>query len=94
MMMEKITTKQLILFLLANNITPKIKQRFLVHSASCLLQSISDPLSLAMGNAVDVVFSDFTKAFDRVPHNRLLFKLEHVDIRGTILFCIRAFLKR
>ena len=36
--------------------------------------------------------SDFSKAFDRVPHERLLKKLDHYGIRGKILDWIRAFL--
>ena len=39
-----------------------------------------------------VVFLDFCKAFDSVPHRRLLLKLEHIGIRGTLLHWIEAFL--
>ena len=33
---------------------------------------------------VDVIFIDFQKAFDKVPHHRLLNKLYHYGIRGKI----------
>ena len=33
----------------------------------------------------DVVVLDFSEAFDVVPHQRLLHKLDHYGIRGTIL---------
>ena len=31
----------------------------------------------------DVITMDFTQAFDKVPHRRLLFKLDHYGIRGS-----------
>jgi hypothetical protein len=40
---------------------------------------------LEAGNQVDVIVMDFAKAFDRVPHNRLLHKLDYYDIRGYTL---------
>jgi hypothetical protein len=41
---------------------------------------------------IDMIILDFSKAFDTVPHNRLLAKLEHYGIRGPILAWIREFL--
>ena len=40
----------------------------------------------------DVVFWDFTKAFDSVPHERLLLKLHAYGIRDPLLSWIRSFL--
>ena len=40
----------------------------------------------------DVVVLDFSKAFDVVPHQRLLHKLNHYGIRGTTLNWIQNFL--
>ena len=31
----------------------------------------------------DVISMDFAQAFDKVPHRRLLFKLDHYGIRGS-----------
>ena len=42
--------------------------------------------------AVDVVYLDFQKAFDRVPHQRLLRKLEAYGIGGDLLRWVSAFL--
>ena len=42
---------------------------------------------------VDVLVLDFSKAFDTVPHDRLLGKLEHYGISGPILNWINVFLK-
>ena len=40
----------------------------------------------------DVVFLDFTKAFDSVPHERLLLKLKGYGIEGNLLKWFRNFL--
>ena len=42
----------------------------------------------------DVVVLDFSKAFDVVPHQRLLHKLDHYGIRGTTLNWIQNFLTK
>ena len=41
---------------------------------------------------VDVIYLDFSKAFDRVSHEKLLFKLECLDIRGSLLAWFRSYL--
>ena len=32
---------------------------------------------------IGVIIMDFAKAFDKVPHRRLLYKLDHYEIRGS-----------
>ena len=44
-------------------------------------------------NSVDVVYLDFQKAFDSVPHKRLLSKLKGCGIQGKLLKWIENFLK-
>lgn len=41
---------------------------------------------------IDVIFIDFSKAFDRVSHHKLLFKLRDVGISENVLSWIRAYL--
>ena len=41
---------------------------------------------------VDVIYLDYSKAFDTVPHKRLVKKLESVGIRGSLLKWIEHFL--
>ena len=44
------------------------------------------------GMPVDVLYFDFRKAFDTVPHYRLLVKLENMGITGETLEIIEDFL--
>ena len=47
---------------------------------------------LEQGDAVDVIYTDFSKAFDSVPHQRLLTKLKQIGIVGNTLEWIKGFL--
>ena len=47
---------------------------------------------LDYGGQVDVIYTDFAKAFDTVPHRRLLFKLETYNINTELLTWITDFL--
>ena len=63
---------------------------------SCETQLLTLVDELAKGldkrKQLDLAVLDFSKAFDRVPHERLLRKLDHYGIRGKTLSCIRSFL--
>ena len=63
---------------------------------SCETQLITTIHDLAThlnsGEQVDILCLDFSKAFDKVPHNRLLHKLDYYGIRGTYLEWIKRFL--
>ena len=48
--------------------------------------------ALDQGKQVDAIVLDFSKAFDMVPHNRLLSKLQHYGISGNLLSWLQAFL--
>ena len=47
---------------------------------------------LDQGGAIDAVYLDFAKAFDTVPHQRLLRKLEGYGVTGKLLDWFRDFL--
>ena len=44
------------------------------------------------GDQTDIILLDFSKAFDKVPHRRLLHKMSHYGVRGTTLRWIEDFL--
>jgi len=44
------------------------------------------------GTSVDVIYLDFQKAFNKVPHCRLLSKLEAYGVTGMVLHWITSFL--
>ena len=73
-----------------------IHQHGFVEGKSCLsnlLETFDDIIELLeRGAPVDLLYFDFSKAFDTVPHYRLLSKLENFGIRGRILDVIRKFL--
>ena len=48
---------------------------------------------LDKGEAIDVLYLDFQKAFDKVPHVRLLAKLKEVGVRGKVLNWIAEWLR-
>ena len=60
-----------------------------------LLQSVnlwSKALNTSRNNQVDVIYLDFQKAFDTVPHRRLLVKMKFAGIRGNLLEWFEQFL--
>ena len=48
--------------------------------------------SIEKGKLIDAVLLDFSKAFDRVPHQRLILKLKHYGITGNICNWVSNFL--
>ena len=44
-------------------------------------------------NNIDIIYLNFQKAFDTVPHQRLLKKLKGYGIQGKVLCWIESFLK-
>ena len=48
--------------------------------------------ALEDGHSVDVLYFDFAKAFDSVPHNHLIAKLQGLGVSGRLLTWLKIFL--
>ena len=64
------------------------------HSCESQLLLTVDDLARGLRDKeqIDAILLDFSKAFDKVPHERLLLKLHYVGVRGQLLSWIRDFL--
>ena len=67
-----------------------------IKGKSCvtqLLEFMEDVTkAIDQGDEVDIIYLDFSKAFDKVPNRRLLMKLKSYGIRGKVLCWIKDFL--
>ena len=93
--LERIIKKHVTKHLLDNNLITDEQHGF-VPRKSCLtnlLESLEDWTHvLDDKESLDIIYCDFKKAFDSVPHQRLLKKISAYGIRGQILNWIRDFL--
>lgn len=93
--MEAIISEAMSEFLLHENVIPHQQHGFIKGRSAItnLLHCVNDwSSSLNDRHPVDVVYLDFSKAFDRVPKRRLLAKLDHFGIRGKLNLWIQNFL--
>ena len=78
-----------------NNLISEHQHGF-VPARSCttqLLEALDTWTSiLDEGGGVDVVYMDYQKAFDSVPHRRLIMKLESMGVKGKVLHWVKDFL--
>ena len=83
---------------LSKNIIIIDQQHGFRQSFSCeaqLITTIHDwAKSINVGSQIDAILLDFSKAFDSVPHQRLLLKLDYYRIRENMLLWIKAFLSK
>ena len=92
--MERMIVQRILVYLRSNNIISRQQHGFLARrsTTSNLLDSLND-WTLAINNkhSVTVAYVDYSKAFDVVCHNKLLYKLEHYGISGDLLSWISGF---
>ena len=95
-LMEHIISQHLLNHLEANNILFEKQHGFRKKRSTDtpLLAFTQDILAnLSGGRQTDVIIIDFAKAFDKVPHHRLIQQLEIYGIIGPVNTWIKIFLK-
>ena len=93
--LEKIIVEALENHLRSNNLQDKNQHGFTKKKSPItnLLEALNIwSEAISHGLPVDVIYLDFEKAFDKVPHQRLLLQLEKYGIRGQVLSWIRDYL--
>ena len=93
--MESIINENMLIYLLDNDLISEHQHSFLSKRSTCtqLLDSFQDwVVSLSNRKAVDVVYIDFSKAFDSVVYSKLLIKLSSYGIKYELLAWLNSFL--
>lgn len=93
--MEHIIASNLVRHFTQNNILYDLQHGFRERrSCETQLVMLVDELArnIQNGKQTDLILLDFSKAFDKVSHNKLLFKLHQFGVRGRNLAWIRGFL--
>ena len=93
--MEAMIKDELLSYLEVNKIITDAQHGFM-HGRSCLtnlLESLESwTKALDEGYGLDIIYLDYRKAFDSVPHLRLMQKLKSYGITGDLLGWIESFL--
>ena len=96
-LMERVIKTELVQFLETNELLSQNQHGFR-RSKSCLtnlleyMEKVTDMVD--QGHSVDIIFLDYAKAFDKVPHKRLEYKLEKIGITGHLKLWIKEWLNR
>ena len=95
-LLEKILRSKMLAHLMDNNMLSKHQHGF-CNKRSCmtnLIETLDDITDMNdLGIPVDQIFLDFSKAFDKVSHRHLLYKLYHMGIEDKVLLWISNFLQ-
>ena len=93
--LESIIRSAVMSHLLSNSLIRSTQHGFMAKK-SCLtnLLHCMEEITKILddGDAADVLYLDFAKAFDKVPHQRLICKMKSLNIDGEILAWIQAWL--
>ena len=94
-MLESFVKAAILKHMLGNNLLSSKQYGFINgrSTSTQLLKYLDECIeSIVNGQVVDTIYLDFAKAFDTVPHCRLLGKLASYGIKGKILNWIKSFL--
>ena len=93
--MERIVRDRMLKHMINNGILSE-RQHGFVPGRSCVTQLLEVldlwTEALESGVSIDAVYLDFAKAFDMVPHERMLAKLRGYGVDGAVLEWTRSFL--
>ena len=93
--MESIIRDNLTQYFTVNNLFSDYQYGFIKgRSATLQLLKILDDWTSALdsGKQVEIIYTDFAKAFDKVPHQRLLIKLKNYGLDNNLISWIENFL--
>ena len=94
--MESVVKETILGHMISNNLLSK-KQYGFISGRSTVTQLLSYldkcAATMAQGGVTDAIYLDFAKAFDTVPHSRLIGKLQAYGITGDLLKWVEAFLR-
>lgn len=93
--LERIVCDHIVQFASTHKLIPKEQHRFPSGRSTMtnLLNCLNDwTRAWYMGVPVYVLYSDFSRALDKVPHRRLLHNHYHLGFRGKLIAWIEAFL--
>jgi Reverse transcriptase (RNA-dependent DNA polymerase)/Endonuclease-reverse transcriptase len=94
-LMERVIVQQVFQYLKDHNLLHAAQHGFIKGRSTCtnLLESLNDwTLSLECKRRVVVAYVDFSKAFDTVCHEKLLYRLQNFGISGNLLLWLRNYL--
>ena len=93
--MEKIVRDAIVQHMTKNQLFADAQHGF-VDNRTCITQLLVALEAwgdvLENGGTIDVIYTDFSKAFDSIPHKRLLVKIKSLGITGKVLKWIESFL--
>jgi len=93
--MESIVSKHMLEFLFENDLISEHQYGFLPRRSTCsqLLDSFQDwILELSDKSSLDVIYLDYSKAFDAISHKKLLHKLSRYGFQYELLCWIECIL--